>query len=110
MTNQIRTNGTKEYPSDVMNKEAKPAIAEAAIQEILPCPPLTAGLRDNIATLHAMHLPDEDISALISGKPSPSSTPSSTLRTAHPIMSATLPSAWNQARRRRQPYFSTTLR
>lgn len=71
MTNQIRTNGTKEYPSDVMNKEAKPAIAEAAIQEILPCPPLTAGLRDNIATLHAMHLPDEDISALISGKTIP---------------------------------------
>lgn len=54
-----------------MNTDNPPTNSKGILQKMLPSPPLTEGLRDNIATLHAMHLPDEDISALISGKTVP---------------------------------------
>ena len=54
-----------------MNTDNPPTNSKGILQKMLPSSPLTAGLRDNIATLHAMHLPDEDISALISGKTIP---------------------------------------
>lgn len=54
-----------------MNTDNPPTNSKGILQKMLPSSPLTAGLQDNIATLHAMHLPDEDISALISGKTIP---------------------------------------
>lgn len=45
--------------------------AEARLQEILTYCPITAGLQDNVATLRKMHLSDEDIRDLFSGKPVP---------------------------------------
>lgn len=54
-----------------MNTDNPPTNSKGILQKMLPSSPLPAGLRDNIATLHAMHLPDEDISALISGKTIP---------------------------------------
>ena len=41
---------------------------EARLHEILTYCPLTAGLQDNVATLHKMHLQDEDIRDLFCGK------------------------------------------